>query len=157
MAVHAANVKALISVFLPLRRRELGALLSGQAEADIEDDLRVAVAAAGGTVVFYLFVETQQPFDRAQFCEQVAGHLRHLPASSRWKVEAMVRGLEGITSAFEDIGDDDRLEITLAVLESAAELVAARELAQLVQRAQTRALAMGRVRPEGRPDANTSA
>jgi len=157
VAVNAANVKALISVFLPLRRRELAALLSGQAEADVEDDLRVAVAAAGGTVVFHLFVETEQAFDRARFCEQVATHLRHRPASARWQVEAMVRGLEGVTSAFEGIGDDDRLEITLAVLESAAELVPALELTQLVQRAQVRALAMGRVLPDRRSDANTSA
>ncbi|GAA3621520.1 hypothetical protein GCM10022223_43000 [Kineosporia mesophila] len=150
MAVNGKNVRALISAFLPMRRQELGTLLAGLSEDEAEDDLRVAVAAAGGTVVFHLFVDTEEPLDWTKFQEQVVGRLRGSPNRDPQKVEAVVRGLAGDTRAFDGISEDDRLEISLAVLESATALKPAAELAELVQRASTRAVAMGTAFQTGR-------
>ncbi|GAB6898089.1 hypothetical protein [Kineosporia succinea] len=150
MPVNRQNVRALISAFLPLRRKELGVLLASLSEDEVEDDLRVAVAAAGGSVVFHLFVDTEEPYDWSRFHKMMMRRLRQLPDQDLWKVEAVVQGLSGDTRAFEGVSDDDRLQISLAVLESAAALVPEDELAQLAERAAMRALAMENVFLAGR-------
>ncbi len=150
MSVNQQNVKALISAFLPMRRRRLGAVLAGLSEQEAEQDLRLAVSAAAGTVVFHLFVDTEEPLDRIQFRRRVVGFLPHLEKPQLWKVEAVIRGLEGVTQAFEGVTEDEKLEISLAVLETASALVPPAELRQLAERAVIRALAIGQVAQLGR-------
>ncbi|GAB3255040.1 hypothetical protein [Kineosporia babensis] len=150
MSVNQQNVQALISAFLPMRRQQLGAVLAGLSEEQAEHDLPLAVSAASSTLMFHLFIDTEEPLDRSQFRREVARSLR-VEKASLWKVEAVLAGLEGVTAAFEGVTEDEKLEISLAVLETASKAVPASELEQLTGRAAARAAAMGHVLQLHRP------